>query len=52
MTNRISYVFFKKKNKKKKVTKKTTLTLYSIFDKTLLESLQLTEGKQGYNSNV
>lgn len=28
------------------LTKKTTLTLYSIFDKTLLESLQLTEGKQ------
>lgn len=28
------------------LTKETTLRLYSIFDKTLLESLQLTEGKQ------
>lgn len=31
------------------VTKETTLRLYSIFDKTLLESLQLTEGKQGWH---
>lgn len=45
MTNHISLY-------SQKVTKETTLTLYSIFDKTLLESLQLTEGKQGYSSNL
>ncbi|KAL0145718.1 zinc finger SWIM domain-containing protein 7 [Mucor lusitanicus] len=39
-------LIFKRLEEEGTLTKETTLRLYSIFDKTLLESLQLTEGKQ------
>ncbi|CAO0789632.1 unnamed protein product [Mucor circinelloides] len=39
-------LIFKRLEEEGILTKETTLRLYSIFDKTLLESLQLTEGKQ------